>query len=66
MSGLEEDYEYNCPYCVAPGSLRVDATGGRQQSFVVDCEVCCRPLAIEIDIDDDGYVNFTVKREGEG
>ncbi len=66
MSGLEEDLEYNCPYCVAAISLRVDATGGRRQAFVVDCEVCCRPIAVEIDIEEDGYVNLIAKREGEG
>ena len=66
MPPLEEDYEYNCPYCMAPISLRVDATGGRQQAFVVDCEVCCRPIAVEINIEEDGFINFIAKREGEG
>ena len=66
MANIEEDYEYNCPYCAAPISMRVDTTGGRRQSFVIDCEVCCRPIEIEIDIESDGYVNFIAKREGEG
>ncbi len=66
MASLEEDFEYNCPYCMAVISVRVDKTGGSRQSFVVDCEVCCRPIEIEIDIDQDGEVNFIAKREGEG
>lgn len=66
MSDLEKDCEYNCPYCMALISLRIDATGGSRQSLVVDCEVCCRPIAIEIDIEEDGYVNLIAKREGEG
>ena len=66
MSNLEEDYEFNCPYCMAPGSLRIDNTGGSRQSFVIDCEVCCRPIEMEIEIEADGYIHFIAKREGEG
>jgi len=51
---------------MAPISLRVDKTGGSRQALVIDCEVCCRPIEIEIDIESDGYVSFTAKREGEG
>ncbi len=63
---LESDQELNCPYCSALISVRVDTTGGSRQHFVIDCEVCCRPIEIEVDIDADGYVNFIAKREGEG
>lgn len=63
---LESDQEFNCPYCAAVNSLRIDETAGRDQHFVADCEVCCRPMAIEVAIDPDGYVNFIAKREGEG
>ncbi len=47
-------------------SIRIDETAGNRQFFVTDCEVCCRPIEIELDIDADGYVNLTAKREGEG
>ncbi len=66
MAHLEEDCPYNCPYCTAANSLRVDRTGGQRQSLIVDCENCCRPAEIEVDFDDDGYVNLIAKREGEG
>ncbi len=46
--------------------MRVDRTGGRRQDFVIDCEVCCRPIEIELDIDPDGDVNCIAKRAGEG
>lgn len=62
----ENDQEYNCPYCGAPISARVDRSGGPRQTFVTDCEVCCRPIEVEISIEDDGYVNLVAKREGEG
>ena len=63
---LESDQESNCPYCGEPITVRVDQTGGSRQFFITDCEVCCRPIQIEVDIDSDGYVNLIAKREGEG
>ena len=63
---LESDQEINCPYCGEAFSIRVDQTGGRRQFFVTDCEVCCKPIEIEADIEADGYVNLVAKREGEG
>ena len=63
---LECDQEFNCPYCGELISLRVDATGGSQQFLITDCEVCCRPIQIELAIESDGYVGLTAKREGEG
>lgn len=62
----EQDFEYSCPYCMTVISIRIDCTAGSRQEFVVDCENCCRPIEIEVDIDSDGYVNLICKREGEG
>ena len=66
MTHAEDDYDYNCPYCMESISIRVDHTAGSRQVFVTDCETCCRPIEIEIDVDADGYVNLIAKREGEG
>ena len=63
---LEFDSEFNCPYCGELISLRVDRTGGRRQFFVTDCEVCCRPIDVELEVEEDGYVDLTAKRSGEG
>jgi hypothetical protein len=64
--GLENDVEISCPYCGSPFSIRIDQTGGRRQEFVTDCEVCCSPIDVEIDIDEDGEPNVIAKRSGEG
>ena len=63
---LESDHELNCPYCAAAISIRIDETAGARQFFVTDCEVCCRPIEIELDIDPDGTIHFVAKRGGEG
>ena len=66
MTHLEEGYDANCPYCMTGISIRIDHTVGKCQSFVTDCENCCRPIEIEMDVDADGCVNLIAKREGEG
>ncbi len=63
---LESDQEFNCPYCGAGISIQIDQTAGRRQAFVTACEVCCRPMEIEVNIDADGYISFVAKRGGEG
>jgi transcription elongation factor Elf1 len=66
MPHPEEDCEINCPYCGAGFTVRVDNTAGKRQNFVIDCENCCRPIEVEVDVDADGMANITAKREGEG
>jgi hypothetical protein len=63
---LEEDLEFSCPYCMSVNSVRIDATGGLDQNFITDCETCCSPIVIEVQIEEDGYINLTAKRDGEG
>jgi hypothetical protein len=63
---LENDQDFNCPYCAEVISMRIDQTGGSKQFFTIDCEVCCQPIAVEVTIEPDGYIDFVVKREGEG
>lgn len=65
MSDLEDDFEFGCPYCMASNLLPVDRTGGKHQVFVVDCETCCKPIRVRVDVEPDGYVAFDVKQEDE-
>ncbi len=36
-----------CPYCGEGVELLVDCPEGRHE-YVEDCQVCCRPMAIEV------------------
>lgn len=63
MDQLEEDLSFNCPYCGANNVSRVDFTGGKKQKFVVDCENCCHPILIKVQIDEDGIQDFTIEKE---
>lgn len=42
-----------CPYCWERFTLLVDASEGEEQSFVYDCEVCCRPIDVQVRIMDE-------------
>jgi len=48
------DVEIDCPWCHAPHLLRIDLTAGRAQAYVEDCQVCCRPIAVQLAVDDAG------------
>ena len=55
--------EYICPYCAQPNSLETDVSGGRQQVFVTDCEVCCRPIRITLVLDVNGEAVIDAEAE---
>jgi hypothetical protein len=52
-----------CPYCGEAISLWVDAGGGPNRSYVEDCSVCCRPINVQISVDDDGEAYASVQRD---
>jgi hypothetical protein len=43
-----EDATVKCASCGEPFSLSIDTTGGREQSYVEDCPVCCRPMEVRV------------------
>lgn len=52
--------ESECPYCGEPLELVVDESGGRRQSYVEDCVVCCRPIEVAVMVEN-GDVRVTVR-----
>lgn len=63
MNEFHEDYVYRCPYCSSEISVYIDLTAGSEQSFTVDCEICCRPISIVAKVDDSGVSSFEAERE---
>ena len=47
---LEQNENFLCPYCGETNELLVDVSGGPHQEFVVDCEVCCAPIVVRLQI----------------
>ncbi len=57
---LSEAALVTCPYCGESVELLVDAGGGSVQEYVEDCEVCCRPWSVRVEIDWNGRPSVTV------
>ena len=56
---IEQDYPFSCPHCGEELAVRLDRTGGRAQQFVQDCEVCCRPIQIEVRFEGEDVAHFS-------
>jgi hypothetical protein len=53
-----------CPYCGERIDIVIDASAG-DQSYIEDCQVCCRPISIDVWIDADEYAHVTATGEDE-
>ena len=54
--------DVQCPYCGEVITLALDPSAGAQR-YIEDCHVCCRPITVLLDIDDDGDVLVSVQSE---
>jgi len=56
--------DIGCPYCGERIEILLDASAG-EQSYIEDCQVCCRPITVHVSIDDDGEPQAWVSGENE-
>ena len=62
--GLGGFVTVQCPYCGEAFETAVDLSAGSFQ-YVEDCQVCCQPIELAGEVDDDGrLVGFTASRSG--
>jgi hypothetical protein len=52
-----------CPYCAAEVELALDPGGASVQSYVEDCEVCCRPWYLTVRWDAVGHAQVEARTE---
>jgi hypothetical protein len=55
------EHFFMCPYCGEQISMVLDPAGP-SQTYIEDCEVCCRPIQIRYVIQDDEVVDFEARR----
>ena len=53
-----------CPYCNEPIEIVIDPSIA-SQSYIEDCEVCCRPITLNVEIEEDGQVEVRAATEDE-
>jgi hypothetical protein len=62
---MENTAEYSCAYCGESNLTFVDLSAGSYQSYVEDCQVCCRPNVLYIQVDED-TLDIEIASEYEG
>lgn len=63
MSNLLTPSTIDCPYCGERLKILIDGSAGNQD-YVEDCQVCCSPIDISVQIDSSGeIVNIQSKRD---
>ena len=48
---MPEAIRATCPYCGEPIELVIDESAG-STSYIEDCQVCCRPMLVDLEVDD--------------
>ena len=56
--------DIQCPYCGELISVVVDDSAGAQR-YIEDCQVCCRPIVIDVGIDADGDLTVRATTEND-
>jgi transcription elongation factor Elf1 len=55
LGGME--YYFACPHCGERISMVLD-TSVKGQTYIEDCEVCCRPIEVRYTVEDDEVCHF--------
>ena len=56
------ELEVDCPYCGEAISVMVDPVSGEER-YTEDCSVCCRPMVLNIEVDEDDEFIVSARRE---
>lgn len=54
---MEIEHFFTCPYCWEEISFVLDLSAG-EQTYIEDCEVCCRPIQVRYSVDGDEVDDF--------
>jgi hypothetical protein len=54
------EHFFSCPYCWQEISMVIDDSIARQ-TYVEDCEVCCKPIEIKYVIEDSEVAEFEAR-----
>ena len=54
------EHFFTCPYCWQEISMVLD-TSEPHQTYVEDCEVCCKPIEVKYTLDEDSVAVFEAR-----
>ena len=58
------EHFFQCPYCWEEISMILDMSIS-QQTYIEDCEVCCRPIIVNYIVTDEKEILLQARREDE-
>ena len=61
LNAWNSEVEVSCPYCGEHVTINVDPSGGAVQTYIEDCQVCCRPWQVHVSYDDHGAAHVSVE-----
>ena len=64
MSNELKPWSIQCPYCGESIGILLDCSI-EEQNYIEDCQVCCRPISLDITVNDDDSVVVRTMREDE-
>lgn len=59
---LLREHPIDCPYCGETITLLVDCSEPAQ-CYVEDCHVCCQPILLDVQVEDEDSVFVTAMQE---
>ncbi|HUG73720.1 MAG TPA: CPXCG motif-containing cysteine-rich protein [Steroidobacteraceae bacterium] len=63
-NALEQFVDAVCPYCGEMIPLRVDLSAG-SQAYIEDCQVCCQPIQIGVQVGEAGALEAISAERGD-
>lgn len=57
---MEIEHFFTCPYCWQQISFVLDLSID-EQTYIEDCEVCCRPISISYSADGEEIIEFSAE-----
>ncbi len=63
MQSLAE-HHLSCPYCGESISVLIESSI-EQQEYIEDCQVCCRPITLKVQLTHDGGIAVAALHENE-
>jgi transcription elongation factor Elf1 len=55
------EHEFQCPYCWESITMLLDSSVSKQ-TYIEDCEVCCNPIEVSVEFDNEELKNFSSSR----
>jgi len=59
-----KSWHIQCPYCGETIELLLDCSIG-EQNYIEDCQVCCRPISLDITVNGEDSIIVRAMREDE-